>query len=277
MAHRDGEEPDADDPLLGFAPAPHRRPRRNSIGPERQRAFVAHLAACGIVTQAAKHIGASLEALYKLRHKEGAEEFAAAWDAAVDRGVSRIEDGALQRAVEGAERPIVSGGKLLGSYRVHNEALVMFMLRQRRPQHYATVPQLALRPGHPLYEKIKQEVLDEEYGDEQEVLDSIDAFIGGMRERRLANEQLLAELDAEEGAAEEGQAGNDNGAPIVHADTTESETDMTDRNEKRGELRSDERDPKLEPEPQEDVRPNHARSVEEGGRDANRDGSDSNR
>src|SRR5687767_9425052 len=126
MAFRDGEEPDADDPLLGFKPAPHVAPRKNSIGPERQRAFIAHLAACGIVRQAAKHIGASLEALYKLRHKPGAEEFAAAWDAAVDRGVARIEESALARAIEGAEKPIVSGGQLLGWYRVHNEALVMF-------------------------------------------------------------------------------------------------------------------------------------------------------
>ncbi|MGC1272030.1 MAG: hypothetical protein WA842_15670, partial [Croceibacterium sp.] len=56
-----------DDPLLGFAPVPHSRPRRNSITADRQRAFIEHLAATGIVRRAAKHIGASLEALYKLR------------------------------------------------------------------------------------------------------------------------------------------------------------------------------------------------------------------
>ena len=73
MAHRDGEEPAPDDPLLDFAPAPHVAPRKNSITAERQRAFVAHLAATGIVAEAARHVGASLEALYKLRHKPGAE------------------------------------------------------------------------------------------------------------------------------------------------------------------------------------------------------------
>ena len=51
---------------------------------------------------------------------------------------------------------------------------------------------------------------------------------------------------------------------------------MTDRNEQRGELRQDERDPMLDPEPQEDARPNIAQSVDERGRDANRDGSESN-
>src|SRR6187402_234649 len=141
MAHRDGELPADDDPLLAFKPAPHKAPRKNSITPDRQRAFVAHLAATGIVAEAARHIGASLEALYKLRHKPGAEEFAAAWDEAVERGVLRIEHGALQRAIEGVERPIVSGGKLLGWYRVHNEALVMFLLRQRRPERYGATVQ----------------------------------------------------------------------------------------------------------------------------------------
>jgi hypothetical protein len=271
MAHRNGEEPDADDPLLDFKPAPHVAPRRNSIGPERQRAFIMHLAACGIVNQAAKHIGASLEALYKLRHKPGADEFAAAWDKAVDRGVSRIEDGALQRAIEGVEKPIVSGGKLLGWYRVHNEALVMFLLRQRRSQHYATIPQLALRPGHPLYERIKQEVLDEHEGDEEEVRASLDKFLDGLRERRLANEKLLAELDAADEAAE---AGNDLDTPPVD-EGSKSESDMTDRQEKRGEQRIDERDPEAEREPQEEARRNNAQSVDKEGRDINRDGSES--
>jgi hypothetical protein len=194
MAHRDGDPPEDDDPLLAFAPVPHVAPRKNSITGDRQRAFIAHLAATGIVAEAARHIGASLEALYKLRHRPGAEGFAAAWDAAVGRGVMRIEHGALQRAIEGVERPIVSGGKLLGWHRVHNEALVMFLLRQRRPELYGATIQLALRPGHPLYERIRREVLVDDNEDEQAVLDSIDRFLEDMRERRQANDAILAEI-----------------------------------------------------------------------------------
>jgi hypothetical protein len=195
MAHRNGEPPAADDPLLGFAPAPHTRPRRNSITAAKQRAFVAHLAATGIVAEAARHIGASLEALYKLRHKPGAEGFAAAWDEAVERGVLRIEHGALQRAIEGVERPIVSGGKLLGYHRVHHEGLVMFLLRQRRPERYGATIQLALKPGHPLYERIRSEVLCYAEEDEQATLDSIDKFIDDIRERRAANTEIVAEME----------------------------------------------------------------------------------
>jgi hypothetical protein len=199
MAHRDGEEPGDDDPLLGFVPAPHTHPRANSITPDRQRAFIAHLAATGIVAEAAGHIGASLEALYKLRHKPGAEGFAAAWDEAVERGVMRIEHGALQRAIEGVERPIVSGGKLLGWHRVHHEGLVMFLLRQRRPERYGATIQHALKPGHPLYERIRSEVLVEDEEDERATLDSIDQFFEDMRQRRLANAAILAEWPERQG------------------------------------------------------------------------------
>ena len=191
MAFR-GEPLDPDDPLLAFRPVPHVAPRRNSISPARQRAFIAHLAATGIVAEAARHIGASLEALYKLRDKAGGEEFAAAWELAVDRGVARIEDGALARAIEGAERPIVSGGKLLGWYRVHNEALVMFFLKARRPARYGKDSD-ELKPGHPVFERIKAEVIAEYEGDDAEVFASIDKFIDDMVERRAANEAILAE------------------------------------------------------------------------------------
>ena len=74
---RIGLPPQPNDPLLAFTPVPHKAARRNSITAGRQRAFIAHLAATGIVTQAAMHIGASMEALYKLRNRPGAEEFSA--------------------------------------------------------------------------------------------------------------------------------------------------------------------------------------------------------
>ncbi|PKB25867.1 hypothetical protein B0I00_1074 [Novosphingobium kunmingense] len=131
-----GDPPPGDDPLLGFAPYVHAAPRRNSITPDRQRAFIAALAASGIVTQAARAIGASLEALYRLRALPGAEQFAAAWEAAVERGLARLEDCAVELALRGEELPIVSGGRLLGTYRKHNFAHIRFMLSQRRPDRY---------------------------------------------------------------------------------------------------------------------------------------------
>ncbi len=157
VAYTPAPEPDDDDPLLAFAPFIHPAPRRNSITPDKQRRFVSTLAATGIVNQAARAIGVSMEALYKLRHRPGAEGFAAAWDAAVERGLSRLEDCALELAIAGEELPIVSAGKLLGTYRKHNFGHIRFVLSQRRgarwnaeSTHWAN-----LVPGHPVYERLK--------------------------------------------------------------------------------------------------------------------------
>ncbi|WP_235901087.1 hypothetical protein [Pontixanthobacter aquaemixtae] len=128
--------PEDDDPLLAFTPYLHTAPRSNSITPDRQRRFIATLAATGIVKQAAKSIGKSLEALYKLRHRPGAEEFSAAWDAALDRGVQRLEDCALERAIQGTSTPIVSGGEILGWWDKPDNALLRFLLHYRLPQKY---------------------------------------------------------------------------------------------------------------------------------------------
>lgn len=142
-------------PLLAFEPYLHKQPRSNSITPDLQREFVAHLAATGIVTSAARHIGRSMEALYKLKQRPGAQGFAAAWDRAAQMGVERLEDTALARAIEGSERKIIRGGEVVATERFHNEQLVMFFLRNRLASRYNPVKDIG--PGHPVYEKVKAE------------------------------------------------------------------------------------------------------------------------
>jgi len=181
-----GDLPEDDDPLLSFAPYLHKHPRSNSITPERQRRFIATLAATGIVTQAARSIGKSMEALYKLRAKPGAEGFAAAWDAALDRGMQRLEDCALERAIQGTPTPIVSGGKLLGTWDKPDNTLLRFLLQQRLPQRYAA----QIAPGHPVYEAIRREVLEAQRAEgvagEAAVFASREAKLGKIRARHAA-------------------------------------------------------------------------------------------
>jgi len=145
--------PDGDDPLLTFTPYLHTAPRRNSITPELQRRFVATLAATGIVKAAARAIGRSLEALYRLRHRPGAEGFAAAWDAALERGARRLEDMAMERALVGTRTPIVSGGEVLGWWDKPDNALLRFLLSHRLPARYGPAAQ-ELAPGHPAYDAL---------------------------------------------------------------------------------------------------------------------------
>lgn len=168
------EPPDEDDPLLSFAPYIHKAPRRNSITPDRQRRFIATLAATGIVRQAALSIGASLEALYKLRQQPGAEGFARAWELAIDAGIARLEDCALERALLGEERPVVSAGKLVTTYTRYDTQLLLFLLRQRRGHRYAPVGKAPLRP-------------EEESPDE--IIAEIDAQLDRMREAWLKEQE----------------------------------------------------------------------------------------
>lgn len=148
-----GDEPEEDDPLLGFQPFLHKQPRSNSITPALQRRFVATLAATGIVKVAARRIGKSLEALYKLRHRPGAEGFAEAWDMALERGVRRLEDMAIERAMVGTRTPIVSRGEVLGWWDKPDNALLRFLLAHRMPARYGPAAQ-ELGPGHPVWEEL---------------------------------------------------------------------------------------------------------------------------
>lgn len=184
------DEPDPDDPLLGFAPYLHKAPRRNSITPERQRRFIAALAATGIVTQAARTIGASLEALYTLRNRRGAEGFAAAWEDALDRGVARLEDCALERAIAGEERVFVNkAGEVIVRWKRYDTALITFILRQRRESRFGGGNVGGLRPGHPVFERLRREWEQEralkEMAEAPKIVESINRKLELMRRRAI--------------------------------------------------------------------------------------------
>jgi hypothetical protein len=197
-----GEKPARGDPLLGFKPYRHRAPRGNSINPDKQVAFIAELAATGVVTQAARSIGVSLEALYKLRHRKGAEGFAKAWEMALDRGIARLEDCALERAMTGEERAFYRGGEVVARFTHHDNSLLMFLLKQRRRERYdaSLSSSTTLWPGHPAYERLRREWEAEKKAQSAAeaavVLESIDRKLGQMRQRHLAEQARSAALEA---------------------------------------------------------------------------------
>lgn len=229
-----GTPPEPDDPLLGFPPYIHKAPRRNSITPERQRAFIATLAATGIVTQAARAIGASLEALYSLRSRKGAEGFAEAWEEALDRGVARLEDCALERAIQGEERVFLNrAGDVVARWTRYDTALIVFLLRQRRADRFSSGSSFAsLRPGHPVHDRLRREWLREEqakrHAQSEEILLSINRKLEAIRQRAIvdgeiepANEEerrsALAAVEARREAEERGEpeAGKPSAAPYA--------------------------------------------------------------
>ena len=76
---------------LHFTPVPRKRVRYNGWTVQRQKDFIAALAASGCVAQACAHVSMSKASAYGLRAKDGAESFAAAWDRAVLIGTGQAD------------------------------------------------------------------------------------------------------------------------------------------------------------------------------------------
>lgn len=123
--------------LPAFTPVPRLKDRSNGWKPHVQRAFIEALADTGSVASACRAVNRSTHGAYHLRRQPGAEEFAAAWEAALDFGMRRIEDVAMDRALNGVEVPVYSYGQLIGTRISYNDRLLMFMLRNRAPERFA--------------------------------------------------------------------------------------------------------------------------------------------
>jgi hypothetical protein len=127
-----------DSPLGPAAPAPAFDPvpvrlRRDGWFPERQRVFIARLAASRCVHRAAAAVGMSRESAYRLRARPGAESFAAAWDKIMaDRvGLGTAPNLVWHRAFYGTLKPIVRGGQVVAHlHRQDNRALMSLLHRQ---------------------------------------------------------------------------------------------------------------------------------------------------
>lgn len=123
--------------LPPFTPVPRQYQRHDGWTPERHRAFIEALADTGSVAAAARAVDMSSEGAYHLRRQPGAQEFRTAWEAALALGIQRIEDVAMDRALNGTEEPVYSYGKLIGTRIKRNDGLLMFLLRNRAPERFA--------------------------------------------------------------------------------------------------------------------------------------------
>ena len=65
-------------------------------------------------------------------------DFAEAWDDPYQAGNDRLEDEAHRRAVDGVAKPVMYRGEVVGEVREYSDALLMFLLRGRRPDRYGT-------------------------------------------------------------------------------------------------------------------------------------------
>lgn len=143
-------------PVLDFEPVP-RKYRCDGWTADRQRGFIAALAETGSVKHAAQRINMSPEGAYYLRRQPGAESFCAAWSAALDHGVQRFTDIAIDRAIEGVPVPIHWQGQQIGEKRLYDNRLLQFVLRHHLPDRYG-MP--GLRPGTKSQDTLEREAVE---------------------------------------------------------------------------------------------------------------------
>lgn len=208
-------------PLPPFTPVPRKCARHDGWTPARQRGFIEALADTGSVRAAAHAVNMTPEGAYLLRRHPQAGEFRAAWEAAFALGVERLEDVAMERALHGIEVPVYCYGKVIGSCRVFNDALLMFLLRNRAPKRFvADSLNNADAVARGQLERLKREWRAEweaereeaDAREAEEVLANLDARLDLMRERWLAEQTRALEWDGEDEEDEDGDANRGDGA-----------------------------------------------------------------
>ena len=124
-------------PDLRFVPVP-RHSRSNGLTPERQRLFIASLAATGSVTTACAVIGCATASIYELKQAPGAEEFTAAWERATERGARRVRDTLLDQSINGIPERIYRDGELIAERRLFNTRAQMWIAAHYLPETFGS-------------------------------------------------------------------------------------------------------------------------------------------
>ena len=161
------------------------------LTPERQAAFLEHLAQNGNVRLACRVAGASPQTLYRARR--GSRGFARAWDAALLAARHHAEDVLADRALNGVDEPVFYHGEEVARRRRYSDRLLL--------SHLARLDR-------------KAEQVDAELGEQE--LDAAIALLRGGEE--LADEALtpsLSDSERGQGANCEEVAGAAGGARVL--------------------------------------------------------------
>ena len=112
----------------GRDPRPGRATRADGWTPDRIRTFLHALAECGVVADAARAAGMSLQSAYNLRKSPKGRAFSIAWSAAEQLARRRIASDLMSRAIHGCVEVIVRDGQVWGERHRYDNRLTMAVL-----------------------------------------------------------------------------------------------------------------------------------------------------
>ncbi len=138
--------------LFSFSPVPSQRRRADGWTPKKQIIFIEALAELGIVADAVNRAGMGRASVYNLRSKPGAESFSAAWDAAQQVGFEKLQDIAMDRAINGELVPYFYKGEMVGERKRCDNRLLIFMMQQTLTRRYGVLANEARQNDDALHE-----------------------------------------------------------------------------------------------------------------------------
>lgn len=144
------------------------RDRKDGWCWEKQKRFLELLAETGSVTHAATTLGMSPSSAYRLRHRLG-KPFAEAWKRAARVAYRGLRESAMQRAIAGTRVPLYNRGEIVGERTVHDERLVMFLLKTRGARRFGKEDYVA--------DAKFDETIADLFALDQELLDQIGATV----------------------------------------------------------------------------------------------------
>lgn len=141
------------------------------------------------------------EGAYQLRLAPGSESFRKAWEAALDFGVQRLEDIALERAMEGVLEPVFGRDGQIGERRRYNDRLLMFLLRNRLAERYGPRKEDLWTPEREAALRAQWEEEQRQRSDGGRALEELKRKLLAMKERGEA----LGPTEGEDRAATDGE------------------------------------------------------------------------
>lgn len=108
---------------------------RAVLAKKKRRVFLDILAKTGRVAEAARAVGYTDTATIQ-QFRRNDEDFAEAWEHALEAAADILEEEADRRAIEGVLEPVFYKGKVAGYKTNHSDTLLMFRLRGLKPGIY---------------------------------------------------------------------------------------------------------------------------------------------